>query len=375
LLVFTPGTVCLPEQEKGYPFPPCFASQVNLSPGAFVLWLSNDKKGDLTAMNKYSGLLLILALVVLLLGVPVSRVSADGAVTLTKVASTDNATLGDNITYTYTIINNSTDNLTGLQLADDKIGTIDIDAELPAGGTITATHTYTVLPGDYADNASALVNIATLTGSENISITATESVALDSYNASLQVYIETKSDAVSLGDIITYTYKVVNSGLVELSDIVLKDDKLVDISLLSENVTVTSLAPGATATGTASYKVVFADLLSGAVKNTATVTGIDPAGNPVSASSGVVTVSTNIIRSLLNKAQTLRSSGVPGKGIDTAPGLQKPFNPNSQAGEHAGKKDGNGNMNMEQNQEMNSSGQDQGVNTNNGKGKGHGKNK
>jgi hypothetical protein len=39
------------------------------------------------------------------------------------------------------------------------------------------------------------------------------------------------------------------------------------------------------------------------------------------------------------KAEILKLSGVKGKGIDTAPGLQKPFNPKSQAAEHAGKKD------------------------------------
>jgi len=38
------------------------------------------------------------------------------------------------------------------------------------------------------------------------------------------------------------------------------------------------------------------------------------------------------------KADVLKDSGVPGKGLDKAPGLQKPFNPNSKAGEHAGKK-------------------------------------
>jgi hypothetical protein len=40
--------------------------------------------------------------------------------------------------------------------------------------------------------------------------------------------------------------------------------------------------------------------------------------------------------SLPTKADIL--SGVPGKGLDTAPGLQKPFNPKSQAGDNAGKK-------------------------------------
>lgn len=38
------------------------------------------------------------------------------------------------------------------------------------------------------------------------------------------------------------------------------------------------------------------------------------------------------------KACVLIGSGVPGKGLEDAPGLQKPFNPKSQAAEHAGKK-------------------------------------
>jgi len=38
------------------------------------------------------------------------------------------------------------------------------------------------------------------------------------------------------------------------------------------------------------------------------------------------------------KAGILKYSGVPGKGLETAPGLQKPFNPESQAAKHAGKK-------------------------------------
>ena len=40
----------------------------------------------------------------------------------------------------------------------------------------------------------------------------------------------------------------------------------------------------------------------------------------------------------ITKAGVLKNSGVQGKGLDTAPGLQKPFNPKSQAAKHAGKK-------------------------------------
>ena len=41
----------------------------------------------------------------------------------------------------------------------------------------------------------------------------------------------------------------------------------------------------------------------------------------------------------LSKAEILMASLVPGLGLATAPGLQKKFNPNSQASKHAGKKD------------------------------------
>jgi len=38
------------------------------------------------------------------------------------------------------------------------------------------------------------------------------------------------------------------------------------------------------------------------------------------------------------KADILKDSGILGKGLENAPGLQKSFNPNSQADEHAGMK-------------------------------------
>jgi len=316
-------------------------------------------------MRKFSFLLLILVLVCLSFGTSTSRVAAADGVQLIKVASSDNATLGDTIIYTYTIINNTMENCFEAKLVDNKIGKINIPDQLPAGDNITATASYVVTVTDYSDNATELVNIATFTGRENITATATERVTLNPYKASLQVFKEAKTDSAAVGDTITYTYKVVNNGLVDITKISLSDDKLGAIPLLSDNVTIFSLAPGDSVTVTASYKVVFSDLLSGTIKNTATVTGVDPDGRPVSGISSEVVVSTDVVKSLLSKYEVLKLSGVPGKGIENAPGLQKTFNPNSQAGEHAGKKDGNGNM-ENNSQEMNS---------NQGKGNGHGKNK
>jgi len=47
---------------------------------------------------------------------------------------------------------------------------------------------------------------------------------------------------------------------------------------------------------------------------------------------------TIIVDNVHTKAEKLIESGVSGKGLENAPGLQKPFNPKSQAGKHAGKK-------------------------------------
>ena len=330
-------------------------------------------------MHKFVRWFLILAVVSLSLGLPLSRVYAEEGVLLAKIASSDNATLGDNITYTYTITNNTSDNLTGLKLVDNKIGEIDIPDQLLPGENITATGSYIVSPTDYSDNATQLVNIATLTSSENITATATKSVPLNPYKAALQVTKKADKNIAVLGDMITYTYNVINAGVVEIKNVSLNDNKLGNIPLLSDNVTITSLVPGEKITAVALYKVVFSDLLAGSIKNTATVTGEDPNGKPVIGSSAEIKVSTNIIKALLTKAEVLKLSGVPGKGIDKAPGLKKPFNPNSQASENAGKKDGKGNLeknkgqdmtgNFEQNQEQN---QEQEMNKN--KEKEHGKN-
>ncbi len=301
-------------------------------------------------MHKFVRWLLILALASLSLGLPLSRVYAEEGVLLTKIASSDNATVGDSITYTYTITNTS-DNLTGLKLVDDKIGEIDIPDQLLSGENITATASYIVSQTDYSNDATQLVNIATLTSSENITATASETVALNPYNTTLQVTKEADTNVAELGDVITYTYSVSNNGVVEIENISLSDNKLGNIPLLSENVTVTSLLPGENITAVATYTVAFGDLLAGSIKNTATATGEDPNGKPVIGSSAEIEVSTNVIKALLTKAEVLKLSGVPGKGIDNAPGLQKPFNPNSQASENAGKKEGKGSL--EQNQEQN----------------------
>jgi hypothetical protein len=155
--------------------------------------------------------------------------------------------------------------------------------------------------------------------------------AQDEAGLSISKSADLTSAAVS--ETITYTYTISNSDNVTIENISLQDDKLGVISLAA-----TTLAPGESVTATATYTVAISDL-PGPIVNTATVTGTDPDGTPVSATTDPVSVSLYINKSLLTKAEILQLSGVRGKGILKAPGLQKLFNPKSQAAEHAGKKD------------------------------------
>ncbi len=181
------------------------------------------------------------------------------------------------------------------------------------------------------------------------SIFVTLLVALSLFTSTAYVYaqetevapltIEKTSDKTSASphEVITYTYTITNNTVdVTFENLTLNDSKLGEISLPS-----TTLGPGESLTVTATYTVTISDLPE-PVTNTATVTatvqGQDPAGEPVSATSTEVTIPLTINKSLLTKSEILQLSGVPGEGIINAPGLQKPFNPKSQAAEHAGKK-------------------------------------
>ena len=138
--------------------------------------------------------------------------------------------------------------------------------------------------------------------------------------------------SASLGETITYTYVITNTSSGAINNLTLTDDKLGPVTLSSTN-----LNPGESITATAAHIVVISDF-PGPITNTATVQGKDPVGNTVSATSTSVSVSLTIDKNILTKSEVLQLSGVTGKGISKAPGLQKPFNPKSEAAEHAGKK-------------------------------------
>ncbi|MBC8274328.1 MAG: DUF11 domain-containing protein [Chloroflexi bacterium] len=287
-------------------------------------------------MKKWS-IPVLIAIVVLLMPVSSAMVAAqdEAGLSISKSADLTSAAVGETITYTYTVSNSDNITIENISLVDDKIGTIDLGGQtsLGAGENITATATYTVAE---ADLPGPLVNTATISGTDpdGNPVTASAAASVDlTYTASLHLTKTADPSPAAPNETVTYTYTITNNGNVTTDDLSLQDDKLGAISL-----TDTTLAPGESATATATYAVTISDL-PGPIVNTATVNGTAPDGTLVSATTDPISVSLYINKSILIKAEILKLSGVPGKGIDKAPGLQKLFNPRSQAAEHAGKKD------------------------------------
>jgi uncharacterized repeat protein (TIGR01451 family) len=278
----------------------------------------------------------MIAIIALLMPASVQMVGAQDTAGLSigKSAEPTAASVGDNITYTYTITNTDNFTINNIVLEDDLLGPIDLGGEtsLQPGSTTSATFTYTVAESDLP---GPLVNTATVSGNDldgNL-ITASATATVDlSGTASLQVIKSTNRDSATPHQTVNYTYTVTNNGNITINNLSLEDDKLGAISLTTD-----TLAPGQSTTATASYTISISDL-PGPIVNTATVTGTGPDGQTVTAASESVSVSLSQNRWEWFKCEILKWRGVPGKGIEHAPGLQKPFNPKSQAAEHAGKK-------------------------------------
>ncbi len=198
------------------------------------------------------------------------------ALSLTKSASSKTyEASGQKITYTYVVTNSGNAVISGpISVTDDKLGILSISSSaLSPGKSAIKTFTYTIKQADL--NASSITNKAYATGtysnkpikSNNATVTVTLAIAKKP-TLSLEKTASPKKYS-SAGQMITYTYKVTNSGDVVISKpIKVTDNKLGTV--LSSN---TALGPGQSITGTATYSITRADLKAGSVTNEAFATG------------------------------------------------------------------------------------------------------
>tara|TARA_R110002020_G_scaffold41194_1_gene121460 strand:+ start:9325 stop:14112 length:4788 start_codon:yes stop_codon:yes gene_type:complete len=224
-------------------------------------------------------------------------ITQNPAIALVKTASVGGTgTLGDDITYTFTVTNTGDVTLTGIVINDALTGSVGLTVSpstLAPGEIGTATARYTI---DQLDiEAGNVSNSATVTGTapNNGTVTDTSGTALDNDDRTDTPITQDPAIALvktasvggrgTLGDDITYTFTVTNTGDVTLTGVVIDDALTGSVGL---TVSPSTLAPGETGTATASYTIDQLDMDSGNVSNTATATGTAPDSSTVTDISG-----------------------------------------------------------------------------------------
>ena len=199
--------------------------------------------------------------------------------------------VGDVIVYTYSMTNNGNTTLVApFGVVDDRLAVPPpAVVVLAPGATTTTTATHTVTQADL--DAGSIINTAsagaTFAGAPVTS--NTDSVTVSAVQAPVLTLAKSADRATYalLGETVTYTYVLTNTGNVTLAGpFVVADDKVV--------VTVTqpaddALSPGETTTGTATHAVTQADLDAGSITNSASGAAVF-GGAPVTSNSDSVTL-------------------------------------------------------------------------------------
>ena len=254
-----------------------------------------------------------------------TTLSQNPELTVLKAVTTAGAKLGDIIAYDILVTNSGDVTVTNIAVTDanadagsitysntdDADSDNDIDSLAPgASATVTVMQTITQAHVD----AGLVVNSATATGKDpnNTDVTdisdagtnpdgtpvATpedEDTDGDASNGddddptttdltqTPEITLEksfsfTTGNGSAVGDVLTYSLVVTNTGNVTIDNVSITDAKL---GLTNEIVTPSTLAPGVSATLIRTYTITQADLNAGEVVNTAVAEGTDPKGNNI----------------------------------------------------------------------------------------------
>ncbi|QGN58973.1 DUF11 domain-containing protein [Nostocoides sp. HKS02] len=245
-------------------------------------------------------------------------VASNPALTLTKSAAitTDanndgKAGVGDVITFSFAVKNTGDVTMSAITIADQLVApagpAVSVTCppgSLAPGATVVCTSSpYTVTQADV--NAGSVANSATASGTPptgppvttppSTTTTPTPSTTGLSLVKSAAITTDANNDGkAGVGDVITFSFAVKNTGDVTMSAIAIADQLVAPAGpAVSVTCPATVLAPGASMTCTSSpYTVTQADVDAGSVTNTATASGTPPTGPPVTTPPSTTTTPT-----------------------------------------------------------------------------------
>lgn len=203
------------------------------------------------------------------------------SISLVKTGVAPDRGPGDVITYTYLITNTGQTTLIDITLDDDILGSITVPkTTLAAGESMEATATHDITQADI--DGGGVTNVAetvgTTPGGGKVRDEDTETIPLDGEPG---ILLEKTPDRefAAVGETVTYTYVITNTGTTRLTDITLVDDKIGTIVSVDDAL---SLAAGESTSVQADYTITEADLAVGdEVINVAVASGLPPKGPPV----------------------------------------------------------------------------------------------
>jgi len=198
--------------------------------------------------------------------------------------------VGDTVTYTYTVENSGNVSLTAVSVSDVHAGAGSLSAITPAsvatlapGASVDFTATYVVTQADI-DAGTPITNTATLaaTPTQGTLAPETDSASVTVEDPAPDLKLEKTASAttdVAVGDVITYTYEVANSGNVTMNAVSISDAHSGTGTLSAVTPASVDLNPGDSQTFTATYTVTQADVDAGTpITNTATANATPATG-------------------------------------------------------------------------------------------------
>lgn len=219
----------------------------------------------------------------------------DPALEILKTADTDGFEVGEEVTYTFAVTNTGNVTLTNVEVNEVSFnGSGDLSAvecpanKLAAGDSMECTATYVPTQADM--DRGEITNAAAAEGTpptdpsdpgkpdepietppSEVEVPGLQDPALD------LVKTADKQKVTKAGEIVTYTFKVSNTGNVTVTNVAVEETKFSGHGTLPDpTCTETTLAPGESTLCTAKYTVVEKDLKSKEITNVAIATGETP---------------------------------------------------------------------------------------------------
>jgi gliding motility-associated-like protein/uncharacterized repeat protein (TIGR01451 family) len=247
----------------------------------------------------------------------VTPLTPNPSIALVKVGAVGGTgAVGDIITYGFTVTNTGNTTLSNIIVNDALTNSMNLmvtPSTLVPNGIGTATASYTIQQSDV--NAGQVTNSATVTGTTPTGGTVTDisgtTITTDTTtvtpltpNPSIAlVKVGSVGGTGTLGDLVTYTFTVTNTGNTTLSNIIVNDALTNSVNLA---VSPSILAPNATGTATVTYTIKQSDIDARQVTNSATVTGTTPANGTVTDISGTTITNDTPTVTTLNAQSSIK---------------------------------------------------------------------